>query len=723
MTILCKIQNPRGVTLEAEKTDFQYTTTGRPLVRKFTDQSTQISELDSLTILEGKNTMHIAFGLVYSYQSLSVNNVFPLEIRIEPGKYEVSTLLKSIENQLNSSRVYGDISDASSYMYGGYIFPEPFGSIDCRVSIDESGYFSIDFEKKTNVGDLVYTKVFTGVDVYPGPLDFAGSLPDILGFNYRAEEDNTVAGVLYNKYLYNGTYDPSTKTGKLQADVRKINIGDITRYITPGYDTVEILEGKNSITFGLVLISQGRIITNTLVDGDNLYIVSVTVPVGRYTIEQLLSIIQSQLNEPRLYEEKNQVTGYQPDEYVAGGFDFSNYNAGSVEFSLSLNNDNSLKIYTLSTLNPTYLRPVEMRFAYFAGPDVYASDDAYAGSVAEILKLPRQADTFETNKFDITFYRSFPGIVDEYSETTPSMLYSYSEPLVEDQTLRLAVEMEYTSNSGGIVVVPAEATYPKKKYTFEELKMMVEDLVESGMRDFAGTSTALHVIVSYDVDMKIIRYEYTIEADDTLLSNGIRFGIVTKGTEYDTSLARCLGIEQGQGVKSFTFSDAYLEYPLINFEDHSGIDVDESLHSLTLQSTYDGPMIVFSKNGTSYVNNLYSPGKMEIDTNTLTINGDVTANYLEVDLYTLNRLSELEISSASFSSSGVLRLVGKFYPHVLVRLESPGKVYTAQTTRFINESSIESAFGMHVPPGIYNVVVISKNGHFVEKMHNVQLTY
>ena len=105
MTIICKIQNPQGVTLEADKTPFQYNTTGDLIDREFVDQSAQIDPLGTVEISPGKNTLKIAFGLIFSYEQLSVNNLFPCTITIEPGIYETSVLLQEIEDQLNSLRV------------------------------------------------------------------------------------------------------------------------------------------------------------------------------------------------------------------------------------------------------------------------------------------------------------------------------------------------------------------------------------------------------------------------------------------------------------------------------------------------------------------------------------------------------------------------------------------------------------------------------------------
>ena len=725
MTIICKIQNPQGVTLEADKTPYQYSTTGDLIDRIFVDQSGQIDPLGTVEIEPGKNTLEIAFGLIFSYQQLSVDNLFPCTITIPPGVYETSHLLREIEDQLNSLRVYGDIRDADTYMYGGYLFPQNYGGIGCTVRINESGYFTIDFSKDNNIGDLVHAKVYTGQDLFPTPLDYFGSLPDKLGFVYSQNEDNSNPNVLYNKYLYPSTYDSVTKKGSLQADIRKLEITDISKFITLRDQVFEVVENKNTLKFGMVLTTRLQILFNQPVSVDNLYIVNVSVPPGRYTIDQIVNIVQQQINEPRLYIEENNVSGYQVEEYAGGGFNFSNYNGGSVEFSLSLTSSNTLRIYAISLLNPTYFKPVEIRFAYYTGPDAYPTPESYEGSLADILKLERQTRTFDDVKYDMDFYRTFPGTVDVFSETQPYLSFENSIPLYENQSVKFEFELQYTDkNSGDLVTTRFSETYAVLKYTFTEIKRMIEKLIEEKSFEFAGVDTQLLVDVIYDQDLHVIKFKYTIRANDSILVNGIRLGFIPDDDqdEYDISLARCIGISKKANTKQFMFDDAWMVDPVINFRDKSGFELDDAFENLSMISRSGGPGLVISNSGMSYIDNLYTPKVMEIDADRIVINSDLNAKNLDVDLYSINKRSDIIITSATMQTPSRIVLVGEFYPNSSVKLQTPERVFTTRVTRFVDANTLYCEFAEILPPGIYTVVVISLNGNFTEKLVNIQLT-
>ena len=732
MTISATLTNPAGVRVRATRTPYQYQTDGTTVERQMALLSdTPIERLNTVEVRAGKNTLAFGAALVPFATLISENNLFPCTVTITPGTYETSDLLRLIEEQLNSSRVYGDPRIASSYKSGGYklspfYFPPnttayDFGSVDFVVALNDSGYVQFDCTDNTAnpftgvslVGPAgsIYTKVFTGIDRYPTENDFIDSLPHLLGFEYKKFEDNSIPGTLYNKYLYTSSYDIPGKTGFLMASQRSLAYGDITRYIQPLDYSVEIVDGKNTLKIAVAIVRP----TNISAEGvptlftDNVYIQTLEVPPGRYEVPQVLSIIESQMNSPRQYEAQNNTPGYQPDEYVSGGFSFEQFGVGKVSSTLSLNDIGAMKVRLENMLSPTTFNVGGLFFAAFATETEYPDQAAFVGSLADILKVPYLPGVkFVDVQYDPAHYMS-SFVTTSYDTTTKSFVYEHDLPILDQKFLRLRFDAVFKDSEGTQITKTVErANIEFKKYTFREIKGMVEDMVNNGFQDFSSVGSRILVRVEYDADTSLLRFVCSLAAPDYVLVNGIQFGMTVDEDGYEESLARCMGMSIETPLREFSFPDAYIIYPMLNFKDGSGIDVTES--GMEISSAYGGSARVYLSMDECRIGEMYTNGAINIWANAIQFDHDVNTKVLSADISQYAIRKSVQITDASPrtipSSRPVLVLIGTFVPYVTVKIENALNTYVATKVTFISEWELECTFPAWMKPGGgYNLIL------------------
>jgi len=543
----------------------------------FSVQGTQpVGSINFVDITTGVNDF-MRFGVALtSGTSITNLNLFLADVIIPPGRYETSVLLKEIETQLNSLRIFDNAQNPPQYVSGGYDNSainyqgsiRNYGKIVFRTVIDfDNNKISFEFQENMSyLFDTVYTKVYTGTDLYPTQADFDSSLPALLGFTYKPLEDNST---IYDETLYQTSYDIYDRYGTINTDtVPLVSFSPFTNNISNQND-IEIVDGKNSFQMGLGFMYGSEVALSP----GNVWLSVISVQPGLYNIEELAEFVQNSINSIRRYGSSTIVQS----NYVSGGYDFnlSSFGYGDLgSMTCEVVFDPTSRKFRFNfTEEFINFPPGDVSNVYvgmYAGIDEYATEADYIDSLPYLLGIPYDPSLSTiSERYNPQFYQNnviTPGAAWYYE--SGEIQYSYTPGLTTPITLTLGyAEPSSTPNP---VMLKITRNVTKRGYTFGEIKTIIENMFNSNVK---YTTSSLRVIdsatsglnrilndsankvfgnVDYDEGSQIVTLTLRTYLNESMF--GQRYGLVYfkfhTGTDlfadqaaFDESIAAALGFE------------------------------------------------------------------------------------------------------------------------------------------------------------------------------------
>ena len=447
--------------------------------------NTVLGSVNNIQIVEGENDeLRFAIGFESGTLGLLPSKTFLINLKLPPGTYDTSIILKEMERQLNSKRVYVDANGDRNLSYTEYIsggmdgtgllYGYTFGKVVFKVYLDEtSGKTIIDFfDDISYIYDTIHTKVFTGTDMYPTQADFDKSLPALLGFDYKPLENDTTA---YDKTTYQNTYNPIARYGKHESEnAAQITVSTFTPNLQNLTD-IEIIDGKNSFSMGIGFVYNGNYIG---LNANNVWISNIYVIPGKYTYDQLITAVQDQMNSLRRYS-----SSINPNNYISGGYNFNfsliGYSDfGSITTAITLDDENKLNFQFTNNIKDFPLGDItELYVKFYTGVDEYPTASDYSGSLPDLLGIPYEPSySSAVSRFDPSLYLNGMQFNKLTYDLTVPVPYSFDTTPLE---ITIGVASEDLSEVNTYTV---RRDLTKKQYTFGEIKIIIENMISSSMK-------------------------------------------------------------------------------------------------------------------------------------------------------------------------------------------------------------------------------------------------
>ena len=453
-----------------------------------------ISPVNYVDIVGGVNdTIRTGVALTVG-GGVALENLFDATVTIPAGRYETSILLKEIEDQLNSKRVYDFSSGSAAYAGGGYDFRGidyngttiDYGQIQFRLTTNfTTGEIAFEFyENMSYKCDALFAKVFCGTDLFPTQADFDNSLPAMLGFAYKPLEN---AGTIYDNTLYQTDYDFSGRYGTITPDaLPTISFSPFTTNVT-NEDDIVIIDGKNTFEIGLAFMYNG---VEKPISASNTWISKVAVQPGTYNITELGRYVELSLGSIRRYLPGAPIA---QSNYVAGGYDFNLKDFGYSDYSSTtpdVSFDPDSKKFTIKFTDNLVNFPLgdvtNVYVGIYCGAEEYLTLGDYENSLPYFLGIPYDPSFVKSvDEFDPKYYQNnviTAGSVWQY--TGEEIQYAYNPNTTIPISLSLGFS-EFSPDSTP-TMIKIDRTITKKQYTFGEVKSLVDGMIENDVVYLTG---------------------------------------------------------------------------------------------------------------------------------------------------------------------------------------------------------------------------------------------